>query len=114
MQRNLELQLQYATPMSHTPESKSKEGESTREWISALNTSVLTTRAAHVKDRSHELSDIMKSPEFAALVLAAQHLAQSQNISKEEATERLVETFRKMDRAWKQLVMKKGIEALLD
>jgi len=86
----------------------------TREWISAFNTSILTTRASEAKDRSSEFSALMQTPEFASLLIAAQHLADTLGLSKEEATERLIETFRKLDTAWTEMVMKRGIQAMID
>jgi TATA-binding protein-associated factor Taf7 len=88
--------------------------DQTHEWISTFNTSILTTRSNQSKDRSEELGELMQSPEFAALIVAAQHLAKTQNISKELATERVIDTFRKIDRAWKQIVMKRGLQSLIE
>jgi hypothetical protein len=88
--------------------------ELSSDWTSAFNTSLLTTRASHVKDRSQELSDLMASPEFASLLVGAKHLAETQGLSKEEATERLIEAFRKIDFAWKQIVVKRGLQAIIE
>ncbi|MBS1959337.1 MAG: hypothetical protein JST80_07700 [Bdellovibrionales bacterium] len=82
-------------------------------WVSAFNTSLLTTRANHIKDRSNELGELMQSAEFKSLLIAAQHLAHTQGYSKEEATERLIEIFRKIDFSWKQLVMNRGMKSLI-
>lgn len=86
----------------------------THDWISAFNTSLLTTRATYVKDRSQELSALMQTPEFASLLVAAQHLAQNQGITKEEATERLIENFRKIDKCWKQIVLNRGLQSVIE
>ena len=88
--------------------------EDTREWISAFNTSILTTKANEVKDRTIEFSSLMQTPEFASLLIAAQHLADSLGLTKEEATERLIETFRKLDSVWTEMVLKRGIQAMID
>jgi hypothetical protein len=84
------------------------------DWTSAFNTSLLTTRANHAKDRSLELGELMQTPEFASLLVGAQHLAATQGLSKEEATERLIEAFRRIDFAWKQIVIKRGLQALIE
>ncbi|MBU6152705.1 MAG: hypothetical protein KGP28_00255 [Bdellovibrionales bacterium] len=88
--------------------------DDTREWISALNTSILTTRTNLIKDRSSELSGIMQSPEFTSLLFAAQYLGDSLGLTKEEATERLIDTFRKLDAIWGDMVIKRGIQAMID
>ncbi len=88
--------------------------DDTREWISALNTSILTTRTDSGRDLSMELSRVMQSPEFTSLLFAAQYLADSLGLSKEEATERIVQTFRKLDSIWGDMVTKRGIQAIID
>jgi hypothetical protein len=82
-------------------------------WVTAFNTSLLTTRANQIKDRSSELGELMQSPEFQSLLVAAQHLAQSQGYTKEVATERLIDVFRRIDFSWKQLVMNRGMKTLI-
>lgn len=82
-------------------------------WVTAFNTSLLTTRANQIKDRSSELGELMQSPEFQSLLVAAQHLAQTQGYTKEVATERLIDVFRRIDFSWKQLVMNRGMKTLI-
>lgn len=115
MHRNLDLLHQLETaPVSQTQETNKRSEENSREWISAFNTSLLTTGSPSNKDRSRELSELMQSPEFASLLFAAQHLAQGEGITKEDATERLIKTFREIDYTWKQIVMARGLKALID
>ena len=115
MQRNLNLQQQENQTLSHSQESKKDpSGDTTRDWISAYNTSVLTTRSPGSKDRSLDLSKLMQSPEFASILVAAQHLADAQNLTKEEATDRLIRAFREMDHIWQQIVMERGLKAIIN
>ena len=117
MQRNFDLQtkLQETEPtMTQSNEPKNKIELETRDWMSAFNTSLLTTRANHAKDRSQELARLMQTPEFASLLVAAQHLSDSQGLSKEEATERLIETFRNIDYCWKQIISSRGLQSVID
>jgi hypothetical protein len=87
--------------------------EQQANWISAFNTSLLTTRALTVNDQSQEIGRLMSTPEFNSLIVAAQHLARTQNLSEEESTERLIELFRSLDHAWDQIVKKRGLESLI-
>ena len=121
MHRNLKLQLnlhqqehQTDHRVAQLSEKQSSSDESVRDWISAYNTSVITTLSPTTKDRSLELSKLMQSPEFASLLVAAQHLADSQGLSKEVATDRLIRTFREMDHIWNQIVIERGLRALID
>jgi hypothetical protein len=109
-----DLQLQTVDTKTHISNPSASPAESQNDWVSAFNTSLLTTRAHHAKDRSMELSDLMQTPEFASLLIGAQHLATSQGLSKEEATERLIEVFRRIDFAWKQIVIKRGLQAIIE
>ncbi len=88
--------------------------ESAREWMSSFNTSILTTRANEGEAKPLDLAALMSTPEIQCLILAAQHLASSEGISKDEATERLITAFRNIDSAWTQMVMKRGLQTMLD
>ena len=100
--------------MSQSKDTKTNLETDTRDWMSAFNTSLLTTRANFAKDRSQELAKLMQTPEFASLLVGAQHLADSLGLSKEEATERLIETFRNIDFCWKQIISSRGLQSVID
>ena len=123
MKSNVELQLQLQEYTSMDRDFKSghppareiaRDPESAREWMSSFNTSILTTRANESQTKSQDLSALMNTPEFNCLIQAAQHLANAEGISKDEATERLITAFRNIDSAWTQVVMKRGLQAMLD
>ncbi len=108
MHNNLDLQLQ-------TIQSTPPKGDQTDpSWISAFNTSLLTTRASLSRDSSQDLSALIKTPEFECLLIAAQHLAAKENLSQEEATERLIDVFRKIDHSWKQIIISRGLKSLTE
>jgi hypothetical protein len=101
-------------------QSQSQEPRPTlQNWITAFNTSLLTTQAHDLNRESQELkaSDdlgtLMQSPEFHALIIAAQHLSNNLGYSKEEATERLIDTFRRLDRGWGRVVLNRGLNSLI-
>ncbi len=116
LQQNLSLQSVEASASSNTNDFNSTDltSEPSFEWISAFNTSLLTTRAAQLKDRSQDLTELMQSSEFKCLVIGAKHLAEIEGLSKEQATERMIEVFRRIDFAWKQIVMKRGMQAMIE
>jgi hypothetical protein len=101
------------TVYSQSGSDHSSNRDSTNRWISAFNTSLLTTRATAVTDQSQEIGRLMGTPEFASLLVAAQHLAKTQNLSEEESTERLIDLFRAIDHAWSQVVMSRGLNSLI-
>jgi hypothetical protein len=114
MSQHLELQLQITTPTNNTDsETSRKEGLGMREWITALNTAILTTRT-ETPDRSRDLQALMAAPEFASLVIAAQHLSSSLGLSPEDSAERLIRCFRSLDEVWTAALLKQGMKSLLD
>jgi hypothetical protein len=111
---DLQLRLQETPSMEQEPSrGPARPDAGAREWISAFNTSLLTTRAIEMKGQSQDLSALMQTPEFTSLLIGAQHLAETEGLTKEEATERLIGLFRKLDTAWTQLVLKRGIKAII-
>lgn len=82
----------------------------------AFHTSFLTTQARTSKtvaeEKTAEISTVMKSAEFLCLVNAARQFADLEGISIEEATERLIVAFRRLDSAWNAIVLQKGLETL--
>lgn len=111
---DLQLRIQETSHMDQDAlRGPARSHSEAREWISAFNTSILTTRTREIKGPSNDLSALMQTPEFASLLIGAQHLAESQGLSKEEATERMIEIFRKVDSAWTQVVIKRGIQAMV-
>lgn len=86
------------------------------DWSRAFNTSILSTvldsnTSSTAPDA--EIEAILATPEYAAILVAAQNLATSLQISPEAATERLIKTFRNIDQSWNQLLLKKGAQSLL-
>lgn len=95
-------------PISPTPIIRDHD-----DWVGAFNTSILTTLANSTPDCSQELARLAASPEFESLLIAAKHLAKSENLSPEDATERLIMMFRKIDATWNKIVMNRGLNALI-
>ena len=123
MQRTLNLQ-EHSQPQKTFPsgaspaQSSYQSDDMTRDWISAINTSILTTLSPSTpgqsKDRTNDLSRVMQSPEFASILVGAKHLAETQGISTEDATDRLIRSFREMDEIWRQIVIERGLKAIID
>ena len=84
-----------------------------REWIAAFNTAILTTRA-EPESATADLQVLMGSPEFASLIIAAQHLSASQGIGADDAAERIARCFRSVDSIWTATLLKRGMRALID
>ena len=85
-------------------------------WSRAFNTSILSTALDSLPNSAHldgGIETILSTPEYAAILLAAQSLAANLQISPEAATERLIQTFRNIDSCWEKILIKKGAQSLL-
>ena len=114
MHNGFELQLQTMNSTPSEPKGPKATDQNLAQWTGAFNTSLLTTRAQHVKDHSPDLAALMKTPEFESILVAAQDLAIKENLTQEEATERLIDVFRKLDYSWKQIIISRGLSSLID
>ncbi len=112
MQHHLNLQLQLHEPTQAHSETSRKEGPAMRDWMAAFNTAVLTTLTDSAPVAS-DLPELMASPEFAALIIAAGHLADSQKLSPEDAAERIVRCFRQASSIWNTALLKRGMQSML-
>lgn len=86
------------------------------DWSKAFNTSIISTVLESKSDSlspDAEIAAILSTPEYIAILLAAQSLASSLQISPEAATERLIQTFRNIDVCWEKILLKKGAQSLL-
>ncbi len=109
---SLQMRLQPAGSDSNLGPNVASTAGSTAGWTTAFNTSLLTTRADS-PDRSAELAELMQSVEYQCLLNASQLLANQGGCSKEVATERLIQTFRRLDECWNQVILKRGMNTLL-
>jgi hypothetical protein len=82
------------------------------DWSRAFNTSILST-VIETKSHDGEIESLLNTPEYEAILLAAQSLSIKLQISPEAATERLIETFRNIDHCWEKILLKKGAQSLL-
>jgi len=84
-----------------------------KDSIPLLNTAIIKSKEKKI-DTSFEqrLAQTCQSPEVKALGVAIAHLAETQNISYDQAAIRLVEAIRKLDATWTDYVMMEGFEKL--
>ena len=83
------------------------------ELTRVFNTALVSTRAAESKSASSELLSLIESPAFKAILVAARQLAAEQGISEREATERVIQVFRKVDQIWCGYLYQEGVSSVL-
>lgn len=103
---------EYVGETYNSAETSSFEStDGTAEDLSVIfNTAFVRSRApAPQRDLAAELAEIAKAPAYNAILIAAQQLAQTQNISELEAAEQIIATFRKMDDVWGAYLAQEGL-----
>jgi hypothetical protein len=109
------LPLSYPTPYTSADSSSfDSKGESTggnAEDLSVIfNTAFVRSRApSPQRDLAAEIAELSKSPAYNAILIAAQQLALTQNISELEAAEQIISAFRKMDDVWGAYLTQEGL-----
>lgn len=86
-----------------------------QESIQLLNTAIVKSKEKKI-DSSYEerLSATCETPAIKALSLAIDNLAETENISRDQAAIMLVDTVRELDSIWNDYVMMEGISRLKD
>ncbi|MCO4792650.1 MAG: hypothetical protein KC493_02975 [Bacteriovoracaceae bacterium] len=84
-----------------------------QESVQLLNTAIIKSKEKKI-DSSYEqrLSKACNNPAINALTVAINHLAETQNISNDQAAMQLIETVRELDSVWTDYVMMEGIGKL--
>ncbi len=103
------MQLTELTPSGSMTTNVNQDST---DWSKAFNTSILST-VLDSKGHEQNLEMIIQSPEYTLILAAARQLSDQLGLSPEEATERLIRTFRDLDQAWSKILVKKGAETLM-
>jgi len=107
------VQASVQTTIEHpSKQDHEQPAASAPNWSRAFNTSILST-SIDPKSLDHDLEALLATPEYAAILLAAQSLSDKLQLSPELATERLIQTFRSIDVCWGKILLKKGAQSLL-
>ncbi len=78
--------------------------------IQILNTAVIKSKEKRI-DSSFEdkLASICDRPAIKAISLAISHLSESENISRDQAAMKIVDTIRELDTNWNDYLLMEGI-----
>lgn len=82
------------------------------QLVRIFNTSLVSTRAKKKRDFSSELCKISESPSFKAILNAVQQFSRIHGITERQATEEVIQTFRKLDEIWGEYVFHEGLDKL--
>jgi hypothetical protein len=83
------------------------------ESVQLLNTAIIKSKEKKIDNSYDErLKKICQSPVFDALNKAISHLAETQRISRDQASLQIIETIRELDSVWTDYVTMEGIHSL--
>ncbi len=83
------------------------------ESVQLINTAIIKSKEKKINSSYEErLSEICNTAAIQALSVAISHLAEKENISRDQAAMQLVETVRELDTIWSDYVMMEGIGKL--
>jgi hypothetical protein len=77
-----------------------------------FNTAIIATKIPSLSNYSSELSALVQSKAFQAILKAIQDHAKAANIPEEQAAEEIVQTFRDIDRIWDAYIFQEGLDKL--
>ncbi|HAR42097.1 MAG TPA: hypothetical protein DCS07_05620 [Bdellovibrionales bacterium] len=84
------------------------------DFTKIFNTALVTSRPTEAPDFFAELFTLMESPECKAMIASAQRLSEEEGISAQEASERIIRVFRKMDKIWTSYLTQEGRDRVLN
>ena len=86
-----------------------------QDAIQLLNTAVIKSKEKRINASYEErLAKICNSPVMNALLVAVDHLAEEEKMSKDQAAISIIETVRELDSIWNDYVLMEGIGKLKD
>lgn len=84
-----------------------------QDAVQLLNTAIVKSKERGINTSfESKLNTICHSPVMASLLVAIDHLAEKQNISRDHAAVQIVETIRDLDSIWNDYVLMEGIGKL--
>ena len=77
-----------------------------------FNTVLVSSRVRNKKDFSRELFELTESSGFKAILSAVKQLSLVQGITERQATEQVIQTFRRMDEVWGEYLFHEGVDRI--
>ncbi len=82
------------------------------ELTRIFNTALVASKIDSVRDYSAELTAVLDTPGFRAILSAIRTLSVTEGLSERKSAETLIQTFRRVDRIWGDYVLQEGIDRL--
>ena len=108
-QNNRGSHFVQTSPPPPTPATKKNPGD---ELARVFNTVLVSTQSKGKRDFSGELCEVSESAPFKAILSAVRQLSRIHGITERQASEQIIQTFRKMDQIWGEYVFREGLEKI--
>jgi hypothetical protein len=80
--------------------------------IKIFNTAIVTSKIDRNNKPTQSLGNLLKSDAFACILSSVRELSKLSNLSEDEAAEKIISTFREMDRVWDSYIFEEGLSQL--
>ena len=97
------------SPTPPAPAVKKTPGD---ELARVFNTVLVSTQSKGKRDFSGELCEVSESAPFKAILSAVRQLSRIHGMTERQASEQIIQTFRKMDQIWGEYVFREGLEKI--
>lgn len=105
-----ESETRIQQPVSEDSFTQDLTGQKLSELTRVFNSVLLSSRTKRKKDFSAELYALVESPAFRAILTSIQQLAAVHHVSERQATEQVIQTFRKIDDLWDEYMFREGLD----
>ena len=78
----------------------------------SFNTAVISSRDQSGRELSSELAELVRSAPFNSILHAVRSFAETAGLTEQEASQKIIETFRKVDAIWGQYLLQEGLDRL--
>jgi hypothetical protein len=82
------------------------------ELARVFNTVLVSSQSKGKRDFSGELAELADSAPFKAILSAVRQLSRIHGLTERQASEQVIQTFRKMDQIWGEYVFREGLEKI--
>ncbi len=79
------------------------------DLVRIFNTALVSSRVESQKSFSEEVFALMDSPAFRSILHAIRQMSKAEGISEAHAAEKIITTFRKLDRLWDSYLLNEGV-----
>jgi hypothetical protein len=102
----------FSSPAAKQAQAQPAQNASVDDLARIFNTVLVSSLAQEESDFPGEFCKLMESPAFRAILAAIQQHARAEGSTVRQATEQVIQTFRKMDSLWRSYIYREGLDKI--